>query len=127
MRIEISEKNCKASEKLIGVVEKKVARLSKYFDEDAVCSVYLKQENKYLKTEITIYYKGNMIRAEVSGDSFYDTIDAVLPKIERQIYKHKTKLEDKLMLLRKNNSFSGKKFSRRQENLLKQKLLSFRR
>ena len=33
MRIEISEKNCKASEKLVGVVEKKVSRLEKYFDE----------------------------------------------------------------------------------------------
>lgn len=96
MRIEISEKNCKASEKLVGVVEKKVSRLDKYFDDDAVCAVYLKQENKYLKTEITIYYKGNMVRAEVSGDNFYDNIDAVLPKIERQIYKHKTKIEDKL-------------------------------
>ena len=42
MRIEISEKNCKASEKLVGIVEKKVARLDKYFDDDAVCSVYLK-------------------------------------------------------------------------------------
>lgn len=104
MRIEISEKNCKASEKLVGVVEKKVSRLSKYFDDDAVCSVYLKQENKYLKTEITIYYKGNMVRAEVSGDNFYDNIDAVLPKIERQIYKHKTKIEDKL----KKDAFLGK-------------------
>ena len=104
MRIEISEKNCKASEKLVGVVEKKVSRLSKYFDDDAVCSVYLKQENKYLKTEITIYYKGNMVRAEVSGDNFYDNIDAVLPKIERQIYKHKSKIEDKL----KKDAFLGK-------------------
>ena len=65
---------------------------------------YLKQENKYLKTEITIYYKGNMVRAEVSGDNFYDNIDAVLPKIERQIYKHKTKIEDKL----KKDAFLGK-------------------
>ena len=104
MRIEISEKNCKASEKLVGIVDKKVSRLDKYFDEDAVCSVYLKQENKYLKTEITIYYKGNMVRAEVCGDNFYDNIDAVLPKIEKQIYKHKTKIEDKL----KKDAFLGK-------------------
>lgn len=96
MRIEISEKNCKAGEKLIGVVEKKVSKLDKYFDEDAICSVYLKQENKISKTELTIYYKGNMVRAEVSGDNFYDNIDAVLPKIERQIYKHKSKIESKL-------------------------------
>ena len=45
-----------------------------------------------------------MVRAEVSGDNFYDNIDAVLPKIERQIYKHKTKIEDKL----KKGAFAGK-------------------
>ena len=96
MRIEIIEKNCKASEKLVGIVEKKIGRLEKYFDEDSVCTVYLKQDGKFAKTEVTILYKGNMIRAEVSGDNFYDGIDNVLPKIENQIYRHKTKLESKL-------------------------------
>lgn len=96
MRIEISEKNCRAGEKLTGIVTKKVSRLEKYFDEDAVCSVYLKQEGKRVKTEITVYYKGNMVRAEVLGDNFYDCIDEVLPKIEKQIYKHKSKIESKL-------------------------------
>ena len=96
MRIEIIEKNCKASERLVGIVEKKIGRLEKYFDEDSVCTVYLKQDGKFAKTEVTILYKGNMIRAEVSGDNFYDGIDNVLPKIENQIYRHKTKMESKL-------------------------------
>ena len=113
MRIEISEKNCKASEKLVGVVEKKVSRLEKYFDDDSVCSVYLKQEGRFSKTEVTIYYKGNMIRAEVSGDNFYDNIDAVLPKIEKQIYKHKSKLESKL----KKDAFEEKQLFFREEIL----------
>ena len=119
MRIEISEKNCKASVKLVGIVEKKVARLDKYFDDDAVCSVYLKTEGKYCKTEVTIYYKGNMVRAEVSGDNFYDNIDAVLPKIERQIYKHKTKIEDKL----KKGAFAEKQLFFGDEDLHESKLV----
>lgn len=93
MRIEIMEKNCKASEKLAGIVQKKIGRLEKYFDDDSVCTVYLKQDSKFCTTEVTILYKGNMIRAEVTGDNFYDDIDAVLPKIENQIYRHKSKLE----------------------------------
>ena len=96
MRIEIVEKNCKASEKLLAVVNKKVSRLDKYFDEDALCSIYFKSENRLCKTEVTILYKGNMIRAEVTGKNFYDNIDCVLPKLEKQIYKHKGKLESKL-------------------------------
>ena len=96
MRIEIIEKNCKASEKLTGVDEKKIGRLDKYFDDDSVCTVYLKQDGRFCKTEVTILYKGNMIRAEVAGENFYDDIDEVLPKIENQIYRHKSKLESKL-------------------------------
>ena len=96
MRIGIIEKNCKASEKLTGVVEKKIGRLDKYFDDDSVCTVYLKQDGRFCKTEVTILYKGNMIRAEVAGENFYDDIDEVLPKIENQIYRHKSKLESKL-------------------------------
>lgn len=119
MRVEISEKNCKAGEKLIGVVEKKVTKLDKYFDEDAICSVYLKQENKLCKTELTIYYKGNMIRAEVAGDNFYDNIDEVLPKIERQIYKHKSKIESKL----KKDAFAEKQLFFREEVLPESKLV----
>lgn len=119
MRIEISEKNCKAGEKLIGIVEKKVSKLDKYFDDDAICSVYLKQENKISKTELTIYYKGNMVRAEVSGDNFYDNIDAVLPKIERQIYKHKSKIESKL----KKDAFVEKQLFFREEVLPESKLV----
>ena len=119
MRIEISEKNCKAGEKLIGVVEKKVSKLDKYFDEDAVCSVYLKQEDKLSKTELTIYYKGNMVRAEVCGDNFYDNIDAVLPKIEKQIYKHKSKIESKL----KKGAFLEKQLFFREEVLPESKLV----
>ena len=67
MRIEIIEKNCKASEKLTGVVTKKVSRLEKYFDENDLCSIYLKQENKFVKAELTVYYKVNMVRAEVTA------------------------------------------------------------
>ena len=119
MRIEISEKNCKAGEKLIGVVEKQVAKLDKYFDDDAVCSVYMKQENKLSKTELTVYYKGNMVRAEVTGDNFYDNIDQVLPKIERQIYKHKSKIESKL----KKDAFAEKQMFFREETLPESKLV----
>ena len=119
MRIEISEKNCKASDKLIGVIDKKVSRLEKYFDEDAVCTVYLKQDSKFVKTEITVYYKGNMVRAEVTDENFYDAIDAVLPKLERQIYKHKTRLEDKL----RKDAFLGKQLFFTDDTLPESKLV----
>lgn len=119
MRIEINGRNYKASEKLADVVRKKVLRLEKYFDEDAVCSVCLKQEGKYAKTEVTISYKGNMVRSEVCADNFYDGIDDVLPKIERQICKHKDKLESKL----KQDAFEGKRLFLQGEEFAESKLV----
>lgn len=119
MRIEIIEKNCKVSEKLAGVVNKKVSRLEKYFDENDLCSVYLKQEKNFVKTELTVYYKGNMVRAEVAAENFYDAIDEVLPKLEKQIYKHKTKLESKL----KKGAFAEKQLFFGEAELSESKLV----
>ena len=96
MRIEIVAKNYQVKDQLQEVIEKKVARLDKYFEEDATCRIYLKVEKRDSKMELSINYKGTFIRAEAKGDNFYDTIDVLLPKIERQIYKYRSKFEAKL-------------------------------
>lgn len=96
MKIEIVAKNYQVKDQLSEVIEKKVARLDKYFEEDSVCKIYLKAEKRESKMEVSINYKGSFIRAEAKADNFYDAIDVVLPKIERQIYKYRSKLESKL-------------------------------
>ncbi len=96
MKIEIVAKNYQVKDQLSEVISKKVARLDKYFDEDSVCKVYLKAEKRESKMEVSFNYKGSFIRAEAKADNFYDAIDVVLPKIERQIYKYRSKLESKL-------------------------------
>ena len=97
MKIEILTKNYDVSEKLREVLTRKITKLDRYFEEDSVIKIYLKKEgNGNYKMEITVEYKGNFIKADVSGENFYDNIDVVLPKIEKQIFKHRTKLENKL-------------------------------
>lgn len=96
MKIEIVAKNYQVKDQLTDVIEKKVSRLDKYFEEDSVCKIYLKQEKRDCKMELSINYKGSLIRAEAKAEHFYDAIDIVLPKIERQIYKYRSKLESKL-------------------------------
>ena len=46
--------------------------------------------------EMMLSFNGAFLRSEVSGANMYDNIDALLPKIEKQILKHKTKLRSKL-------------------------------
>ena len=47
--------------------------------------------------EITVNFGGGKImRAEVVSDNMYDNIDLVLPKLERQVRKYRTKLGKKV-------------------------------
>ncbi len=104
MRIETVCKNYQMSEKLNDIIVKKVGKFDKYFDEDTRCKIYLKKEGKQSKMEIQIDYKSNFLRAQAYADNFYDALDIVLPKIESQIYKHRTKMEKQL----RSNAFENK-------------------
>ncbi len=96
MRIEIIAKNSRVSEKLADIINKKVGKLDKYFEDDTICRIYLKNEAKKSKMEIQVDYKGNFLRAQAYEDTFFDALDVVLPKLESQIYKHRTRLEKQL-------------------------------
>ena len=96
MKIEIVTKNYRVGDELNEVLEKKISKLDKFFEDGAKCRVYLKKEKRGGKMEVSLNHKGIDIRAEGKGDNFYDIIDIVVPKLEKQIYKHRSKLEDKL-------------------------------
>ena len=94
MKIYFFSKNYKVSDKLKDVTEKKISKLDKYFkDEDVVAKVTFKAEKTSCITEIMLDYNGKLVRATNASDNFYDNIDAVLPKIEGQIRKHRTKFD----------------------------------
>ena len=48
------------------------------------------------KMEIEVNYKNTVIRAQAYAENFYDVVDLVIPKLEKQIYKHRSKLEKQL-------------------------------
>ena len=98
MRIEIIAKNYKLSEKLKDIIEKKLDKFSRYFEEDAKAKVILREVNQDKDAmEITIDFGGGKImRAEVVSDNMYDNIDIILPKLERQVRKYRTKLGKKV-------------------------------
>lgn len=97
MNIEIISKNYKVSDKLRDLTEKKVAKLGKYFKDDAKAKVYFKNVKSAEVMEITIQYEGSQfIRAEAGGKDMFECLDLVLPKVERQLVKHKTKLKNKI-------------------------------
>lgn len=94
MKIEILTRNYDLGEKLKQITEQKVNKLDKYFAEsDAKIKVVHKKESNALTTEIMLDYAGKFVRATATSDNFYDNLDVVLPKIEGQIRKYRTKFD----------------------------------
>ena len=100
MTIEYLCKNYEASDKLKAVIEKKVQRLDKFFEDDVRIKIALKKgntrsTNDLYTLELTIYLDGTVLRAEVTSDNMYNNIDLAMPKLEKQIIRHHKKIESK--------------------------------
>ncbi len=96
MKIEINSKNYNVSEKLKDIIERKVGKLDKYFNDDAIAKVNCKMEGQTCKLELTVRSRGLFYRAEVTGENMYENIDLALPKVERQIIKYGDKFFTRL-------------------------------
>ena len=94
MKIEITARNCTVSEHLKEITELKIGKLDKYFEgSDTKAKVCFKKEAQSLTTEVMLDYAGKFVRATASSDNFYDNLDAVLPKLEGQIRKYRTRFD----------------------------------
>ncbi len=96
MRISITGKNLEISDYLRDLVEKKVGKLDRYFSQDTEAVVTLSMEKSRHIVEVTIPYDGGVIRGEEVTADMYASIDNVLDKLEKQIIRHRTKLEKSL-------------------------------
>lgn len=91
--------NIEVTPALRDYVEKKIGKLERYFEntENVHVHVNLKVYNdKQGKIEVTIPMPQLLLRAEERHDGMYAAIDLVADKLERQIRKHKTRVNRKL-------------------------------
>ena len=96
MNINIQGKGIEVSDYLKEMVEKKAKKLDRYFKPQTQMNVMLSIEKLRQIAEITIICDGLVLRCEESTGDMYASIDAALKKLERQMRKHRTKLERKL-------------------------------
>lgn len=97
MRIEIIGRKYEVSNKLEDVINRKIEKqLGHYFSDDDVARVVCKDEHGKLKMELTIVIGNSILRAEETSDNMYNNIDVVVPKVERQMRKYRTKLQKHL-------------------------------
>ncbi|WP_019153800.1 ribosome hibernation-promoting factor, HPF/YfiA family [Robertmurraya massiliosenegalensis] len=98
MNFNVRGENIEVTPAIREYVEKKIAKLERYFTEtpDANVNVNLKTYNdKRSKVEVTIPMPNLVLRAEEIHDDMYAAIDLITDKLERQIRKHKTKVNRK--------------------------------
>lgn len=95
MKVIITSKNVNASDHLKKTIEKKLAKLEKYFSDDIGVHVMLTEEKNKKKMEVTIKAKGTIFRGEARAEQFYDAIDLVAEKLSSQMTRFKGKLQKK--------------------------------
>jgi putative sigma-54 modulation protein len=93
MKLNFTGKNMEITDALRDVTEKKLGKLDKYFQKDIEGNVTFSSEKNRKIIEVTINLPGTIIRAEESTDDMYASIDKTVDVLERQIRKHKTKLQ----------------------------------
>ena len=97
MNYNIRGENIEVTSALRDYAEKKIGRLERYFDTPPASdvNVTLSVVRDKQIVEVTIPLKGVILRAEEESEDMYASIDLVVDKLERQIRKHKTKVNRK--------------------------------
>ena len=89
-------KNIEVTPALRDYVEKRVGKVTKYFDAVGEITVLLTVVKGRHIVEVTVPVEGVLLRGEEATMDMYTSIDLVIEKLERQIHKHKTKLAKRL-------------------------------
>lgn len=98
MQFNIRGANMEVTPSLREFVEKKLGKLERYFESPLTseANVTLRVVKDIQRVEVTIPLTGVLLRAEDKSNDMYASIDAVVDKLERQIRKHKTRVNRKL-------------------------------
>ncbi|AJG74523.1 ribosome-associated translation inhibitor RaiA [Bacillus thuringiensis] len=96
MKFNIRGENIEVTPALKEYVGKKLSKLERYFDTFPEIKVNLKVYSDKQRVEVTIPFTDLLLRAEETNSDMYAAIDLVVDKLERQIRKHKTKVNRKL-------------------------------
>ena len=94
MQINITGHHVDISSALRAYVEDKFERLERHFDNMTNTHVILGIEKERQKAEATIHVSRGSIYADSEDENMYAAIDSLTDKLDRQIKKHKEKLED---------------------------------
>lgn len=95
MRINISGHHVEVTDALHEYVTSKFEKLERHFDQITHIDVTLIVEKSVQKAEASIHIAGADLFADAKNESMYVAIDGLSDKLDRQLIKHKEKIQGK--------------------------------
>jgi putative sigma-54 modulation protein len=99
MNLTISGHHLEVTPALRDYVTTKLDRITRHFDQVVDIKVLLtvekqKEKERRQRAECMIHVKGNDMFAESSHEDLYAALDELVDKLDRQVGRHKTRLQD---------------------------------
>lgn len=99
MNLKINSRHVEVTPAMRSHLEAGLAKIRKHFDHVIDASAFLmvdkaKEKDLRQSAEITIHLKGKDLFAEAHNADLYHAMDTVVDKLERQVVKHKEKIQD---------------------------------
>ena len=99
MNLTISGHHLEVTPAIREYVQAKLERIKRHFDHVIDIAVILTvdklpEKEKRQKAEINLHLRGKDLHVESMAHDLYAAIDALVDKLDRQVIKYKTKLQD---------------------------------
>ena len=99
MNLTISGHHLEVTPALRTYVTQKLDRISRHFDQVVDIKVLLtvekqKEKEKRQRAECNIHVKGSDLFAESAHEDLYAAVDELVDKLDSQVSKHKTRMQD---------------------------------
>lgn len=91
MQATISGHHVEITDALREIINTKLEKLERHFDQIASIHVILSVEKQRQMAEATIHIAGADLAATATHDDMYTAIDQLTDKLDRQLIKHKEK------------------------------------
>ena len=96
MNVQVRGKNIDVTPSLEDHAHKKLSKIAKFFEDDTEIQVVLAVTREEHVAEMTVFFNSMILRSEESSGDMYSSIDSAIDKIEKQVIKHREKLNQRL-------------------------------
>jgi len=93
MQVSVTGRHVEVTEAMKQHVEDKISKLKRHFDHVTDIHVILTVEKLEQKAEATVQISGAKLFADDVKEDMYAAIDNMVDKLDRQIIKHKEKVQ----------------------------------